>query len=160
MRRTPAPDLPLAAAPFAEGGIVRRRATALLAGAGAAVAAYLTWVHYSEALALCTGAVGCKQVQASRFASVAGIPVAALGLALYLGVLALALWRLLPGRARPDGALLALFGLALAGALYSLYLTYLELLVIHAICPWCVSSALLITAILALVGVELAASSA
>ena len=109
-----------------------------LGALGLAIAGYLTWVHFSGALALCAGAGGCETVQASRFATVAGVPVALLGLALYLALLVLAAWRTARGPAAPDGVRLALFGLALAGTLYSAYLTYLELFVIGALCPWCV----------------------
>jgi uncharacterized membrane protein len=40
------------------------------------------------------------------------------------------------------------FGLALAGTLFSLYLTYLEAFVIEAICAWCLTSAVVITLLL------------
>jgi uncharacterized membrane protein len=128
---------------------VNERLLPALAGLGLLVSGYLTWVHYSGGLALCTGAAGCETVQASRYAVVAGTPVALLGAFAYVGLLALALWR--PRSPTPaEGRRVALFGLALAGALYSAYLTYLELFVIGAICPWCVSSALLMVAILGL----------
>jgi uncharacterized membrane protein len=136
----------------------RSWATAALAALGAAVAGYLTWVHYGGDLALCTGAGGCSAVQASRFATVAGLPVALFGLLLYLALLALALYRALGFGELDQVALLTLFGLALAGTLYSAYLTYLELFVIGAICPWCVASAVLVTVIGALAGWELFAS--
>lgn len=124
------------------------RALALLALAalGTAVSGYLTWIHYSGSLALCTGSGGCETVQASRYSEVAGVPVAALGLALYACILALTAWGALSGRA-PSAAVLALFALSFAGTLYSGYLTYLELYVIRAICPWCVTSAVVMTAI-------------
>jgi len=136
----------------------RSWATVVLAALGVAVAGYLTWVHYGGELALCTGAGGCSAVQASRFATVAGLPVALLGLLLYLALLALALYRALRLDTGGQVALLALFGLALAGTLYSAYLTYLELFVIGAICPWCVASAVLVTASGALAGRDLLAS--
>jgi uncharacterized membrane protein len=136
----------------------RGRAMVMLAALGAAVAGYLTWAHYSGALALCAGAGGCEAVQASRFATVAGVPVALLGLGLYLALLGLAVWRTGRGLAAPGGVALALFGLALAGTLYSAYLTYLELRVIGALCPWCVGSAALVTAICALAAWDLAAA--
>jgi uncharacterized membrane protein len=124
------------------------RATAIpaLAALGLGVSAYLTWVHYSGNLALCAGSGGCEAVQASRYSELGGVPVALLGLGLYVGLLALGAWRAV-ARDAPPLVPLALFGLALAGTLYSAYLTYLELFVIHAVCPWCVSSALLVTAI-------------
>lgn len=134
-------------------------ASVALAGAGVAVSGYLVWVHYGGALALCTGAGGCAQVQASRFASVAGVPVALLGLGLYVALLALGVWWL-----RGAGRWMPLVGfgrftLALAGTLYSAYLTYLELFVIGAVCPWCVVSAGLVTALCALAARDVLASA-
>ena len=98
-----------------------------LAAIGALGSAYLTWVHYSGQLALCFGAGGCETVQASRHAMVGPVPVA---------VLALAGLRLRPDP--PAWLLTGLFGVTLAGTLFAAYLTYLELFVIKAICPWCV----------------------
>ncbi|HZR97301.1 MAG TPA: vitamin K epoxide reductase family protein [Chloroflexota bacterium] len=128
----------------------RGRAMIVLAGLGAAISGYLTVAHYSGALALCAGAGGCETVQASRFAAVAGVPVALLGLALYLLLLGLSAWRTWAPRTAAAPVALTLFGLALAGTLYSGYLTYLELYVIGALCPWCLGSAALVTAILGL----------
>jgi hypothetical protein len=51
-------------------------------------------------------------------------------------------------RIQGDLPLLAVFGLGLVGVIYSAYLTYLEIAVIHAICPYCVASAVLITGVL------------
>ena len=50
---------------------------------------------------------------------------------------------------RGDGARMAGFGLALVGFGYSVYLTYLELFKIEAICQWCVASAVLMTILFA-----------
>ncbi|HLI28394.1 MAG TPA: vitamin K epoxide reductase family protein [Chloroflexota bacterium] len=146
---------PASAAPTLPAGRARAAALVLLAALGAAIAGYLTAVHYTGAAALCTGVGGCEQVQASRFAVAAGVPVALWGLGLYLGLLALAAWRAAAGPRTPPLARLALFALALAGALYSAYLTYLELFVIGAICPWCVASAVVITALWALATLDL-----
>lgn len=133
----------------------RSRAMLALAVIGTAIAGYLTWVHYSGRLALCTGAGGCEIVQASRYSVVAGVPVALLGLLAYLGLLLAIGWRVRAGLATPNEVMLALFGLALAGVLYSAYLTYLELFVIHAICPWCASSAAIMAVIFVLACWEL-----
>jgi uncharacterized membrane protein len=129
--------------------LLSRWAVPALAGLGLSIAGYLTWVHYSGGLALCTGAAGCETVQASRFAVVGGVSVALLGFLTYGLLLALALWHPASPRAA-ELRQLTLFGVALVGTLYSAYLTYLEIFVIGAICPWCVTSALLIAAILAL----------
>lgn len=117
----------------------------LLALAGVALAAYLTWVHYDPALLVCSVVGGCHTVQSSDYAVAAGVPVALWGLGMYLLLAAVAGLRL----ARPEwrwpltyAALL----LSLGGVLYSGYLTYLELGVIRAVCQWCVLSALVVTA--------------
>jgi uncharacterized membrane protein len=124
-----------------------RTTSIVLAVLGLAIAGYLTWVHYAGLSPVCVGGShGCEAVQASRFADVAGIPVAVIGLA---GYAALLLTALLPGYpARAAAAILALGGLA-----FSAYLTYVELFEIRAICQWCVASAvvmLLLTATLVL----------
>lgn len=114
-------------------------ATAALALLGAAVAGYLTWVHYADLEPICAGGGGgCERVQNSSYAELAGVPVALIGLAGYAAIMgSLAL----PGEAgRLSGALLALVGFG-----FSAYLTYVELFEIEAICQWCVVSALLMT---------------
>jgi len=126
-----------------------------LAVLGLGVSAYLAYVEISHTAAVC-GPVGeCNVVQTSRYAQIAGVPVAVLGLINYLGVLALwAVQRSGVGRwARP--ASLALLGLALAGVLFSIYLTLLELFVIHAVCMWCLASALIVTLIMLVVTAQL-----
>ncbi|HEY8732275.1 MAG TPA: vitamin K epoxide reductase family protein [Candidatus Limnocylindria bacterium] len=134
-----------------------RLATVALSAIGTAGSAYLTWVHYSGSLALCLGAGGCETVQASRYAMAGPVPVAVIGLAGLAMITAVAWWRL--GGAAPVWALTALFGLSLAGTLYVAYLTYLELFVIGAICPWCASVAIATVAVLALTVRELRAAS-
>ena len=114
-------------------------ATAALAVAGAAIAAYLTWVHYAELEPFCLGGGGaCERVQGSKYADLAGVPVAVIGLGGYLAILgSLAL----PGQLGRSATAF----LAMAGAAFSAYLTYVELAVIHAVCQWCVASAAVIT---------------
>jgi len=116
-----------------------RAATVAVAAAGTAISAYLTWIHYSGGLALCVGVGGCETVQASRYSMVGVVPVAVIGLVGLATIAALAAWRLSPDP--PAWTLTALFGLSLAAMLYVGYLTYLELFVIRAICPWCATVA-------------------
>jgi uncharacterized membrane protein len=123
-----------------------RRATVVLALVGIAIAGYLTWVHYNGLEPVCVGGGGgCERVQASRWADLAGVPVAVLGLAGYVAILA--------SMALPEdlGASAAAF-LSLVGFGFSAWLTYVELVKIDAICQWCVASAVVMTA-LALVSV-------
>ena len=110
-----------------------------VAGLGICVAGYLTYVHYAGLEPFCAGGGhGCERVQSSSYAKLGGIPVAVLGLG---GYLAIATALLAPG----ERARLAAAALAVVGAGFSGYLTYLELFVIDAICQWCVASAVLLT---------------
>ena len=116
-------------------------ATLTLAGVG--IAGYLTYVHYAGLHPVCGISHGCETVQTSSYASLAGVPVALLGLITYLLILVTL-------RLKSDTALLAGCVLTLIGAGFSLYLTYREIFTIHAICSWCVSSAIVL-ALLAVV---------
>jgi uncharacterized membrane protein len=112
-------------------------AIAALAVLGLAVASYLTYVHYADIAPVCSGG-GCEKVQSSSYAELAGVPVALIGLVGYLAILGSLT---LPGE---RGLLLSAL-LALIGFGFSVYLTYLELFEIDAICQWCVASAVLMT---------------
>ena len=123
-----------------------RIATAGLALIGLGIAGYLTWVHYAGLQPFCVGGGGgCEKVQTSRWAELAGIPVAVLGLGGYVALLATL--------ALPEelGRSVAAF-VALVGVGFSAWLTYVEIAKIHAICQWCVASAVLM-ALLAVVAV-------
>ncbi|HET6831135.1 MAG TPA: vitamin K epoxide reductase family protein [Solirubrobacterales bacterium] len=115
--------------------------------AGIAIAGYLTYVHYEGLSPVCTTG-GCERVQASSYSEIGPIPVALLGLLGYVAILAsLAV--------RGDFARAATFMLALIGFAFSLYLTYLELFVIDAICQWCVASAVVMAALLVVATIRL-----
>ncbi|MBS1252678.1 MAG: Vitamin K epoxide reductase [Anaerolineales bacterium] len=111
---------------------------------GMIVSAYLTWVHWGGSTALCTGVGDCEAVNSSTYAEVSGIPVALLGFGMYLTLFALSMYSRRPAPGMASTVALAVFGISLAGVLYSIYLTYIEVAVLHAICPWCVTSAVLI----------------
>lgn len=118
-----------------------RAAIAALAVAGIGIATYLTYVHYADVEAFCVaGGGGCEKVQTSDYAEFVGIPVAVLGLIGYVLILG-SLW------VRGDGGRLAGAVLALSGFGFSAYLTYRELFTIHAVCQWCVASAIVMTAL-------------
>ena len=118
-----------------------RLSTAVLALLGIAIAGYLTWVHYAGLDPVCVGGGGgCERVQSSRWAELAGIPVAVLGLVGYVAILTSLV--LPDALARQAAAFLALVGLG-----FSAWLTYVELVEIEAICQWCVASAVVMTAL-------------
>jgi uncharacterized membrane protein len=109
-----------------------RAAIFALAVVGAAIAAYLTYVHYADIAPICTTG-GCEKVQRSSYAKVAGVPVALLGLVAYCGIAATTLRR---------GLAAAGIGMALAlgGAAFSGYLLWAQLGPIGAICQWCLGN--------------------
>lgn len=118
---------------------------------GLGVASYLAYVEVKQVDAVC-GPVGeCNLVQTSEYALFLGLPVAVWGVLNYLAVAGLWLGsRLLRGRPA-DLSLMGLLALTLFGVLFSIYLTCLELFAIHAICAWCLSSALITAALMLLV---------
>lgn len=124
----------------------RRWTSVLLAILGAVDSFYLAWIKIFNTQAFCSGVGDCESVNSSRYSEINGIPIAVLGLGAYLLIMALLLLENRFDATRAYGPL-AVFGLALTGTLYSAYLTYIELYVIHAVCPYCVISAILITGI-------------
>ena len=118
-------------------------AIAAVAVIGLGIAAYLTYIHYAGLHPLCLASGGCEKVQSSHWSKLAGIPVATIGLVGYAGILASLL---VPGETGLAGCAL----IALVGFGFSAYLTYVELFRIHAVCQWCVASAVLMTALAAL----------
>lgn len=127
-----------------------RQAIALLALVGFFVALYL-WLYKIGVIGeLKCGTGSCEFVQASRYAWLFGQPVALYGVIGYLVLLVVALVGLQPrflASPTPTQWLAALAGLGFA---FTLYLTYLELFVIHALCRWCVVSAVIMTLIAAI----------
>lgn len=111
----------------------------VLALAGMGIAGYLTYVHYAELSPVCTTG-GCERVQQSRYAKLAGVPVPLIGLIGYVAIFASLL-------VRGELARLATAFMAIGGFAFSVYLTYLELFEIDAICQWCVASAVVMTLI-------------
>ena len=127
---------------------VLRRLMLVLAVIGLGVASYLTYVHYAGFGALvCVGGhpghSSCQTVQSSVWSELDGVPVALLGLIGYVFILGSLL---APDR---EETRLATLGLTLIGFGFSAYLTYREIYSIHAICEWCVSSAVIMTVLVA-----------
>jgi uncharacterized membrane protein len=87
------------------------------------------------------GSGGCETVQTSSYATIFGFPLAVVGLVGYSGLL-------LSASLRGEVGVYLGFLAALVGTLFSAYLTYLEVFVIHALCQWCVASAALMVAAL------------
>jgi len=119
-----------------------RRAVAAVAVVGAAIAGYLTYVHYAHVAPICTTG-GCEKVQTSKYAELAGVPVAVLGLAAYAVVFALTF-------VRHELAAAAATLVALIGVGFSAYLLWAQLGPIDAICQWCIANDVTIAVLAAL----------
>jgi uncharacterized membrane protein len=118
--------------------------TAVLAILGAADALYLFIYKLTGNSQMCLGNGGCHNVNFSPYSEIYGIPVAVFGLSAYLAILCILVLEARLNIAKENGPL-AIFGISLGGVAFSAYLTYLEIYIIHAICPFCVASAILIT---------------
>jgi len=120
----------------------------VLALVGLGIAMYLSATHLLEKSIVCGGAGECDYVNASDYAYILGVPVALLGLGLYATMLVIALqWYRAP---ESEIWPVVYWGVALSGAGYAGYLTYVELEVLHAVCWWCVGSAIVLGVSLAL----------
>jgi uncharacterized membrane protein len=124
-----------------------RRLAAALALLELIVAAYLEIERARGRSVACPiGGGGCETVQHSRYSKLAGVPLPLLGL---VGAASMFVTTLLSDpRART-----AAFVLALAGALFSVYLAGLQAFEIHAYCAWCLSSAVIWLALAATTGI-------
>ncbi len=113
-------------------------------------ALYLSYIKLSHTTAACLPGVGnCEVVNTSVYSQVFGIPIAYFGALAYLALLGIVL---LEARVPflEENANYMLFTITLVGVLYSAYLTYLEIDVIRAICPFCVVSAIAMLILFAL----------
>lgn len=125
--------------------MIYRMSAAFLSLAGLFISGYLYLYKIGRIGSLACGTGGCETVQLSSWSRFAGLEVSLIGMLGYAALLALSLASLQEGaRPWPIKVLTAASGLGVA---FTLYLTYLELFVIHAICRWCVASGVIIMAI-------------
>ncbi|MBC7791241.1 MAG: vitamin K epoxide reductase family protein [Anaerolineae bacterium] len=121
-----------------------RMVIALLSLAGTYVALYLTLYKVGVIGQLSCSVGSCEAVNTSKWAVFLGLPVAAWGLGAYVVMLTLALTGLQPPLQESRTISWALVAVSGWSLLFSLWLTYLELFVIHAICMYCVISAVIV----------------
>jgi uncharacterized membrane protein len=127
--------------------MIYRMAAALLSLIGLFVSAYLYLYKIGRIGTLACGDGGCDTVQQSVWSRFGGMEVALIGVLGYAGLLLVSLAALQPGLSAQRWPATLLLALAGIGVAFTVYLTYLELFVIHAICRWCVGSAIIIFAI-------------
>jgi len=135
----------VAAEPGTDEGAARARtatrfgiANAVLAVAGVGVSTYLTWAHYTSAKNLaCSdkGTINCLKVTTSSYSKQFGIPLAVLGLAFFAVTLAFQN----PWAWRSTSRLIRRGRMAIAtgGAVMVLWLLWVELFKLDAICLYC-----------------------
>ena len=116
-----------------------RQIMTVLAIIGLLVSIYMTVYKFTEIEAMCIGSGGCSEVNSSRYSEINGIPVAVLGILGYAAILALLFLEGRSGFFQEYGTMLQ-FGLSLMGFLFTLYLIYVEVALIGAYCPFCLTS--------------------
>jgi uncharacterized membrane protein len=128
-----------------------QRAIAFVAALGIGVAAYIAIAEANGGSPVClAGGSGCETVAKSSWSHLAGADVAVLGVVGYALLLAMAFFA-------NDLTRFAGFALALGGLGYSVFLTYVELFKIEAVCQWCLASATLMTVLFLLCATRLIA---
>lgn len=126
-----------------------RLASIVLCVLGILVAGYMTWAELTDNETVCVdaGSIDCAAVQDSAYATTLGIPIALLGLLGYMAILGvLVLEDQLEVFAAYGRTLVV--GFALFGVIFQTYLTYVEAAVLEKWCQWCVTSYIIITALL------------
>lgn len=120
------------------------RLSLALAGVGLLVSIYMTIYKITANDAFCLGSGDCSTVNASRYSEVYGAPVAVIGIVGYLAIL---LAHGLEGKSIffQRNAPLLIFGMALTGFLFTVYLIYVELALLKAVCPFCLASQIAMT---------------
>ena len=121
---------------------------------GLLVSVYMTIYKITSNDSMCIGSKDCSVVNASRYSEVNGIPVALIGVGGYAALLAILWLERRPGYFRQNGTML-FFGLSLTGFLFTVYLIFVEIALIKAYCPFCITSQTAMTIIFILSVVRL-----
>ena len=108
---------------------------------GLAIGIYMTIYKYTGDL-WCTG--GCSTVTSSRYSVINGIDVPVIGAVGNIALLAILFFENRNRFFKQNGTLL-FFGVALAGFAFTLWLIYLEIFIIKAFCPFCVTAQTVMT---------------
>jgi uncharacterized membrane protein len=130
------------------------RALTALSILGLLVSIYMTIYKILNANVMCLGSGDCGTVNASPYAEVNGFPVAGIGVIGYAAMLA-TLYFEKKNRFFQENGTMMFFGMALTGFLFTLWLIYVEIALIHALCPFCLTSQVAMTIIFILAVVRL-----
>jgi uncharacterized membrane protein len=123
-----------------------KQITIALSILGLLVSIYMTVYKVSSNDNMCLGSGDCSTVNSSRYSEVYGIPVAAIGVLGYAAILGILLLEDRNDFLKKNGTMI-LFGITLMGFLFTLWLVYVEVTLLHALCPFCVASQITMTLI-------------
>ncbi|MCE9646471.1 MAG: vitamin K epoxide reductase family protein [Chloroflexi bacterium] len=130
------------------------RASVALAILGLLVSIYMTIYKLTSDDRMCVGSGDCHTVNASRYSEVNGVPVAVFGVIGYGAILAVLFFE--PrNRFFGDNGTLMIFGMGLFGFLFTVWLVYVELVLLKALCPFCVTSQISMTLLFVLAVIRL-----
>ena len=115
------------------------RISVALAVLGLLVSIYMTIYKVTSNNSMCLGSGDCSTVNASKYSEVNGIPVAVIGVLGYAAILAVHYFENRNRFFKQNGTLI-IFGMALTGFLFTLWLIYVEVAILKALCPFCVTS--------------------
>jgi uncharacterized membrane protein len=130
------------------------RALIALAIVGLAVSIYMTAYKILNNDAMCLGSGDCSTVNASKYSEVNGFPVASIGVLGYLAIL-VTLYFEKRNRFFQENGTLMVFGMALTGFLFTVWLIYVEVALLKALCPFCLTSQAAMTIIFTIAVVRL-----
>ena len=115
------------------------RSSTVLAILGLLVSIYMTVYKLTSNDSMCIGSGDCKTVNASRYSEVNGIPVAVIGVIGYLAILVVLYFEKRNPFFKQNGTLM-IFGMALTGFIFTVWLIYVEIALLKALCPFCLTS--------------------
>jgi uncharacterized membrane protein len=115
------------------------RASVALVVLGLLVSIYMTIFKIYKIEQMCIGSGGCNIVNASKYSEVYGIPVAVFGVLGYAAILVTLFFENRNLFFKQNSALM-IFGMALTGFLFTVWLIYVEVAILKALCPFCVTS--------------------
>ena len=130
------------------------RVSVALVVVGLLVSIYMTIYKITGDKGMCLGSGDCSTVNASKYADVNGIPVAVFGMVGYAAILAVHYFEN-RNRFFKQNSTLMIFGMALTGFIFTVWLIYIEIALLKALCPFCVTSQVAMTIIFIIAVVRL-----
>ena len=130
------------------------RASLALVIVGLLVSIYMTIYKFTNNDGMCLGSGDCSTVNASRFSEMNGIPVAVFGVVGYTAILIVHLFENRNSFFKQNATLL-IFGMSLTGFIFTLWMVYVEVALLKAYCPFCITSQVAMTVIFILAVIRL-----